>query len=94
MQHKNYMILDKKEDMFYNANDKKGLFKGAYHDCSGAEWCFELDWPHDEALRNLKAFTIWFLTQKGQGSATERHVQSKKRGSCSLSLWKSSAYFE
>ena len=84
------MALDKKGGLFYNADGKKKRtcdLKGPDHGCSGADWWFELDWPNNEALKDLRVFAMRFLDQKAQESAGERHyslvsnVQSNNRGS-------------
>ena len=89
MQHKKYKGLDKKGDLFYDADGKKKRtcdLEGPDHGCSGADWWFELDWPHGDALKDLRASAMRFLAQKAQESAAERHfslvdnIQSKNRG--------------
>ena len=76
--------------MFYNADGKKKRtcdLKGPDHGCSGADWWFDLDYPYDTELGDLRTFAMKFLDQKTQESAAERHyslvdyVQSKDRGS-------------
>ena len=88
-QHKIYMALDKKGPLFYNANGKKRQtcdLDGPDHGCSGADWWFQLDYPYDTELSDLRAFAMRFLGQKAQESAAERHyslvgeVQSDNRG--------------
>ena len=85
-----YMALDKKESLFYNKNGTKKRTcnqDGPDHSCSGADWWFALDYPHDMALPDLRRFAMRILAQKAQESAAERHysltnnIQSKKRGS-------------
>ena len=89
MQHKKYMRLDKKGDLFYEADGKKKRtcdLEGPDHGCSGADWWFELDWPHDDVLKDLRVFAIQFLAQKAQESAAEQHyslvsnIKSDNRG--------------
>ena len=84
------MRLDKKGDRLYEAYGKKKRtcnLDGPDRGCSGADWWFKIHWLHDGALKDLRAFAIWFLAQKGQELAAERHyslvgnVQSKNRGS-------------
>ena len=88
-QHKIYMALDKKGPLFYNANGKKRQtcdLDGPDRGCSGADWWFQLDYPYDTELSDLRAFAMRFLGQKAQESAAERHyslvgeVQSDNRG--------------
>ena len=57
------------------------------HGCSGADWWFAIDYPHDAAFVDLRAFAMRILAQKAQESATERHfsltdnIQTKNKGS-------------
>ena len=75
--------------MFYNADGTKKRtcdLEGPDHGCSGADWWFELGFPHDTVLCDLRRFAMKFLAQKAQESAAERHfslvanVQSKSKG--------------
>jgi len=88
-QHKKYMDLDPKGELFYDADGKKKRtcdLEGPDHGCSGSDWWFELDYPYDTELGDLRAFAMRFLSQKAQESAAERHysvvdnIQSKNRG--------------
>ena len=63
-QHQKYMRRDKKGELFYDADGKKKRncdLEGPDHGCSGADWWFELDYPHDNTLCNLRDFAIRFL---------------------------------
>ena len=87
-QHKLYMALDTEGPLFYNPDGKKKRtcdLEGPDHGCSGADWWFELEYPYDTQLKDLRAFAIKMLSQKAQESAAERHysftanIQSKNR---------------
>ena len=89
-QHKTYMALDKKGLLFYNSDGTKKRtcdLNGPDHGCSGADWWFALEYPHDQVLPDLRVFAMRILAQKAQESAAERYfsltnnVQSKNRGS-------------
>ena len=66
----------KKEELFYNANGEKKRIcdlESPDHGCFGAGWWFELDYPYETELSDLRAFVMRFLDQKAQESAAERH---------------------
>ena len=68
--------------LFYNPDGTKKRtcdLNGPDHGCSGADWWFAIEYPHDGAV----------LAQKAQESAAERHfsltdnIQTKNRNRCS-----------
>ena len=70
------MDLEPKGDLFYDADGKKKRacdLEDQDHGCSGTDWWFELDYPYDTELGDLRAFTMKFLGQKAQESAAERY---------------------
>ena len=75
-QHEKYRDLDPKGELFYDVDGKK---KRTYdlevpdHACSGADWWFELDYPYDTEVGDLRAFVMKFLGQKAQETAAERY---------------------
>ena len=89
-QHKLYMALDQNGALFYNEDGTKKRtcdLNGPDHGCSGADWWFAIDYPHDAAFVDLRAFAMRILAQKAQESAAERHfsltdnIQTKNKGS-------------
>ena len=75
-QHKLYMALDQNGPLFYNEDGTKKRtcdLNGPDHGCSGADWWFAIEYPHDGALGDLRAFAMRILAQKAQESAAERH---------------------
>ena len=60
-QHKLYMALDTEGLLFYNPDGTKKRtcdLNGPDHGCSGADWWFAIECPHDGALGYLGGFAI------------------------------------
>ena len=84
------MALNQNGPLFYDGDGTKKRtcdLNGPDHGCYGADWYFAIEYPHDGALGDLRAFAMRILAQKAQESAAERHfsltdnIQTKNRGS-------------
>ena len=85
----------------YNADGKKELtcdLDGPDHGCSGADWQFQLDYPYNTELSDLRDFAMRFFSAGVSGrSALLSGGQcpgQQNVDQCSLSLWRSGACLE